>query len=59
MNGKSLVNLNGISSDYYHDTLYEEASCGQDITVELRATDSLGFEASLTRSGNTSEGELK
>jgi hypothetical protein len=58
MNGKSLVNLKGISSDYYYDTLYAEAACGQDITVELRATDSLGFEASMTKTGNTSQGEI-
>jgi hypothetical protein len=57
MNGKPLVNLNGISSDYYHDTLYEEASCGQDITVELRATNSLGQESYTSIFGNTSEGE--
>ena len=59
MNGKPLLNLKGISSEFFEDTIYREASCGQDITVELRAVNSLGQEKYSSISGNTTEGELE
>jgi hypothetical protein len=59
MNGKSLANLTGIASSYYEDTMYIDASCGQDVTVELRAVNSLGQEKSSSIYGNTSQGALQ
>jgi hypothetical protein len=59
MNGKPLVNLQDISQEHLEDKLYERVSCGQDVTVELMATNSLGQEAYLSIAGNTLEGELK
>ena len=57
MNGEPLVNQQDISQEYLEDTLYVEAGCGQDILVELLATNSLGLEAYLSKTGNTTEGE--
>jgi hypothetical protein len=62
VNGKSVINSTGMTSSYYEYTHYiENAPCGQDVTVELRAADSLGFEKSASISGNTSgrEGSLQ
>jgi hypothetical protein len=57
MNGVPLVNLQDISQEYLEDKIYVEAGCGQDIHVELMATNSLGLEAYLSKTGNTTEGE--
>jgi len=59
VNGKKLANLQNIASTFFEDTIYIDAACGQDITVELMATNSLGLEAYLTKTGNTTEGEIK
>jgi hypothetical protein len=59
VNGEPVFSFEGVSLESYEDTLYVKAGCEQDITVEMTATNSLGLEAYLTKTGNTSEGELK
>jgi len=58
MNGEPLVNQEDISAEYYEDTIYLDAGCGQDIHLELMATNWLGHEAYTSIFGNTTEGEL-
>jgi len=59
MNGEPLVNLQDISQEYLEDTIVRKAGCGQDVIVELMATNSLGQEKFSSIFGNTSEGALK
>jgi hypothetical protein len=59
VNGETKVNLKNISADYYEETIEIKASCGEDITTELWAANSLGLEAYLSKTGNTTEGALK
>jgi hypothetical protein len=58
MNGQPLTNLKDMAATFYEDTIVIEASCGQDVTVELWAANSLGQEKYAGVSGNTSEGAL-
>jgi len=59
VNGVTKVNLENISAQYYEDMIEMKAYCGQDITVELFATNSLGLEAYLSKTGNTTEGAIE
>ena len=59
VNGEPMVSLHAISSTFYEDTIEMEAYCGQDITVELMATNSLGQEKYSSIFGNTSEGAIE
>ncbi|MBA7581743.1 hypothetical protein ES708_23654 [subsurface metagenome] len=59
VNGEPFFSLEDISSEFFGDTMEMEAYCGQDIHVELMATNSLGLEAYLSKTGNTIEGELE
>jgi hypothetical protein len=59
VNGEPLVNLQDISQEFLEDTIVMEAGCGQDIHVELMATNSLGQEQYTSIFGNTTEGELQ
>jgi len=59
VNGKPLVSMEDIATEYFEDTMEMEAYCGQDIHVELMVTNSLGQESYTSIFGNTSEGALK
>jgi len=59
VNGEPRYSLESISQESIEDTIVMEAGCGQDIHVELMATNSLGLEAYLSKTGNTTEGALK